>query len=431
MGSQNSNSNSILPKISRKLATRTLALVIVVGSMAYGLEWFLKVRTDLKGLQTSNTVGWISAIQYLPDGQQIVLISPDGKIHKDTGYKAHTTDKDAAWSPHGNFLYFVSDRNEHNFNLFRWSPSTDEPAEQRTTGTRARSNPKFPAESLEEKDSVAKALITCGGLIQQFDPTNQSTEQVLPPTSKEIAQSQATGDENPGGIESQFTGVYGNLGTSFREAQWCGGKTFIAGIMRRDNGEILVLQGMEPVNGKIPQPRAVAAGDRIEMCVNPKDGNLIFTVQNFRWPEATPMDANGKPIRKPFVNGIVNYDLKTGKGDLIMGDSKLAFTSPQVRPDGTCVLAVVGDLDSGSFTPRGMLTAPTVRDPNFKGIRVPGEIHEPSWSPDGTHIVFAVRNGGKRTLFDYRIDDPAPRNISGDEGDFGFPRFSPQTKSDN
>jgi len=431
MGSPNSNSSSILPKISKKLASRTLALIVVVGGLVYGLEWFLRVRSDLKGLQTANTVGWISAIQYLPDGQQLVLISPDGKIHKDAGYKPHSTDKDAVWSPHGNFLYFVSDRTDQNFNLFRWSPGSDEPAEQRTTGTRARSNPKFTVDIPDEKDSTAKPLITCGGLVQQFDPTNQSTEQVLPPTTKEIAQSQATGDENPGGIESQFTGVYGNLGTSFREAQWCGGKTYIAGIMRRETGEVLVLQGMEPVNGKLPQPRAVASGDRIEMAVSPKDGNIVFSVENFRWPESTPLGPDGKPLKKPFINGVVHYDLKTGKGDLVMGDPKLAFSGPQIRPDGSCVLVTIGDLASGTFTARGMLTLPMVRDPNFKGLRIPGEIHEPSWSPDGLHIVFALRTNGKRAIYDYRIDDPSPRNITGDDGDFGVPRFSPQTKADN
>jgi len=182
------------------------------------------VRSDLGGLVESETAGWISAVQYLPHGQQAVLISPDGKYHKDPGYVENTVDRDLTWSPKGNFLYFVSDRAEHNFNLFRWAPSEDKPSEQRTIGTRARGDLKFPAQLSEEPDRTAKGLLTTGGLVQEFDPTNQSTAQVLPPTQKEITQSKG-GDEN--GTEGQFEGIYGSLGTSFREAQWCANKTFI------------------------------------------------------------------------------------------------------------------------------------------------------------------------------------------------------------
>ena len=432
MASNNQNSSSILPKISRKLAVRTLVLVVVVGGMVYGLEWFLKVRSDLKGLQTSNSVGWISAIQFLPDGQQAILIAPDGKIQKDSGYKEHTTDRDIAWSPGGNFLYFISDRNEHNFNLFRWAPGTPEPAEQRTTGTRARSNPKFSSQPTDESDSIAKALITCGGLVQQFDPTNQTTEQILPPTSKEIVQSQGQGEENPGGIENQFSGVYGNLGTSFREAQWCGNKRFIAGIMRRENGETLILQDMQAVDGKIPQPRPITSGEHIDFSVNPKDGNIVYTVQGFQWPEAVPTGADGKPVKKPFVNAIVVYDVIAGKGQLVAQNAEVAFGMPSIRPDGKCVIIVVGTMTNGALVPRGMSTFPTFNDPAFKPIRIPGDIHEPSWSPDGAHIVFALRGkNGKRSIYDVRTDDGTMRNVTGDVGDFAFPKFSPQlpTKS--
>ncbi len=430
MASPNSNSSSILPKITKKLAIRTLCLVVIVGGLIYGLEWFLGVRKDLKGLVKSDTVGWISAIQYQKDGRQAVLISPDGKIHKDAGYQAKATDRDLAWAPHGNFLYFISDRAEHNYNLFRWAPSSDEAAEQRTTGTRARSNPKFPRETIEEGDDVAKPLITCGGIIQQFDPKNQTTEQILPPTQKEIAETKGTGEEGASGIDSQFAGVYGNLGTSFREAQWCGKNKYIIGIMRRDNGEVLVLQDMQPVDGKFPQPKALTAGEHVDFDVNPKDGNIVYTVQHFMWPEKPPMDEKGQLVKKPFQNAAVIFDLQDGKGSVIAANDATGFGSPTIKPDGTLVAMVLGTVDNGALTPKGLVTFPTVQDPAFKQMRIPGEIYEPSWSPDGVHLVFALRGkDGKRSIFDLRTDDGTMRNVTGDSGgDFAFPRFSPQIK---
>ena len=430
MGSLNNNSSSILPKISKKLAIRTVCLVVVVGGLTYGLEWFLKYRSDLDRLMQSDTAGWIAAVQFLPDGHQAVLISPDGVVHKDAGYKPKTTDRDLAWSPRGNFLYFISDRNEHNFNLFRWAPGSDKPADQRTTGTRARSNPRFSAQPTDELDGDTKALITCGGLVQQFDPSNQTTEQVLPPTTKEIAQSQGGNDDSEKGTEGQFTGAYGSLGTSFREAQWCGGKRFIVGVMRRENGEILIIQDMQPVDGKLPQPRPLTAGDHIDFSVNPKDGSIVYSVQHFQWPDQPLVDANGKPLPKPFVNGLLTFDVVSQKAALITRSDQVAFGAPAIKPDGSSVVVVAGPVENGALTPQFMINFPTKNDPTFKQFKIPGEIHEPSWSPDGVHIVFAVHDkNGKRTIYDLRTDEGSMRNLTGDSGDFAFPMFSPQTKS--
>lgn len=428
MGSANSNSPSILPQISKKLAIRTFCLVVVVGSLLYGLLWFLKYRSDLDMLVSSDTAGWVAAVEYLPEGHQAVLISPDGVIHRDLGYKSHSTDRDLAWSPKGNFLYFISDRSEHNFNLYRWSPKLEKPAEQRTTGTRARSNPTFSVQPTDERDGEAKSLITCGGLVQQFDPANTSTEQVLPPTTKEITQTQ--GDENEkGGIDSQFQGVYGRLGTSFRVAQWCGNKRYIAGIMRRENGEVLILQDMQPESGKLPQPKAIASAEHIDLAVNPKDGNVVYTIQNFQWPDVPPTDPSGNPTPKPFMNAVAIYDLEKGQSTLITKSDKVAFGSPAIKPDGSSLVLVIGKIENGGLTPTMVANFPTTRDPGFKQFKVPGDVHEPSWSPDGNHLLLAIRDTrGKRTIYDLRIDDGTMRAVTGD-GDFGFPVFSPQVKS--
>jgi len=423
-------SSSVLPKISRNLAYRTLALVIVVGSLVYGLEWFLKVRSDLGGLESSNTVGWISAVQYGKDGrQQAVLISPDGTIHKDPGHTPESTDRDVTWSPNGNFLYFVSDRAEHNYNLYRWNPGSGKAAEQRTIGTRARGNLRFPAQSTNEADSVAKGLLTTGGVVQEFDPSNMSTAQVLPPTQKEITV--AKGDDS--GTEGQFEGVYGSLGTSFREAQWCGNHKFIVAVMPRESGETLVLQEMEAVDGKFPQPRQLMTGEHIEFTVNPKDGSVVYCVQGFQWPEgAPPADKDGQPRKKPFINGLGVFDITNGKPILLAANQgDLIYSAPTINPSGSVVAVVLEKVIKGEVKTDSLTTYPTTADANFKPLRIQADIHEPSWSADGIHMLVAVRLPGKhRAIYEIATDGSAPpRNITGEDADFGFPHYSPQQKS--
>ena len=427
MGTPEKKPSLILPKISRQLAYRTLTLVVVVGSLTYGLLWFLKVRSDLGGLETSNTAGWISAVQYLPHGQQAVLISPDGKVHKDSGYVPNSVDRDIVWSPKGNFLYFVSDRVDHNFSLFRWSPDSGKPSEQRTIGTRARTSLKFPSQKGEETDKDAKGLIITGGMVQEFDPTNQSTAQVLPPTQKEITQSKGN-DEH--GTEGQFEGYYGSLGTSFRLAEWCGDKHYIAAIMRRESGEILIIQEMRQVEGKFPPPRPIVAGEHIDLAVNPVDGKVVYCVVGFQWPDtASAVTPEGTPRKKPFINGIGTCDLQGKNEILIANQGQEAYSSPAVSPDGKGLAIILEHKENGTYSSVGLATLPVANDPTYPKHQFGGDIHEPTWSPDGTHILAAVHPTGKaRMIFEIPVDGSPPRNITGEVGDFGFPAYSPQKK---
>ena len=434
MGTPEKNPLSVVPKISQKLAYRTLFLVIVFGGLLYGLLWFLKVRSDIKGLATSDTKGWISAVEYLPQGQQAVLISPDGKIHKDAGHKANTVDRDLMWSPHGNFLYFMSDREDHNFNLFRWTPSTmDDPPERRTIGTRARSNITFAGQLTEEPDKEAKGLIVTGGLVQEFDPATQTTQQILPPTTKEIAQTSNNNNNEERGTESQFEGAYGTLGTSFRLAQRCNNGKSIIAIMRRDSGEVLVTQDMALVDGRFPPPKPMVAGDHVEFAVNPKDGTVVYTVAGFQWPDPTSLAAkspDGKLPKKPFKNGVVYCDLVGTSTVLVANQGDMSFGSPTISPDGKSVAVVLGKENNGETNFVGLALLSPTNDPTFKRRSFGGDIHEPSWSPDGTHILAAVRPSPKtRTIFEIPVDGSPPRNVSGEGGNFGFPHYSPQTKN--
>ncbi len=111
------------------------------------------------------------------------------------------------------------------------------------------------------------------------------------------------------------------------------------------------------------------------------------------------------------------------------GGPETIFDAPAINPDGTQMALVVESDNKGDVTPNGLWTLPTSRQKDFKPLRIPGDIHEPSWSPDGSHILAAVREpGGKRTIYEIPIDHSPPRNITGDAGDFGFPQYSPQQK---
>lgn len=428
MGIPDKKSSSLIPKISKSLAMRTAFLVIVSGSLVGSLYWYFKIRSDIGGQHTSDSVGWISALQYGPEAQQVVLISPDGKIHKEAGHVPGSADRDPTWSPHGNFLYFVSDRVDHNFNLFRWAPDLPT-AEQRTIGTRARGNLRFSAQATEDSDAVAKALIITGGLVQEFDPTNQSTAQVLPPTSKEITQSK--GDE--AGTEGQFEGIYGALGTSFRDAQWCNEHHGIAGIMRRETGEVLVYQDMRPqADGKLAPPNPLIAGDHLDFAINPKDGTVVYCVNGFQFvDEKNAVDENGNKRKKPFVNALAFFDFK--KNNIITGNKgEVGFGSPAISPDGNLLAIVISRKVGTETNPVGLAILSAKGDPSYKGSQFGGDVHEPSWSPDNAHVLVAVKVPGKhRTIFEIPTDGSPPRNVTGDQGDFGFPHYSPQTRTTN
>lgn len=418
------------PKTVQRLLLRTAMLLFTLAALFFGFRYFQRVSQDVAGnLGSASTVGQIAAIQFQKDGSEAVIIKGQ-EIKGTSSWKPGSTDRDITWSPDGHFLYFVSDRKDNGFHVLRWSPDSSD-AEARTVGRRSRSNPAF-ATGQTDPEANATMLLVSAGVIQEFDPIKQSNPQVLPPIGAEITQSKG-GDEQ--GTEGQFAAMYGSLGSSFRVARWCKGKKFIAAIMRREQGEVMIIQSMTPVEGRMPAPIAVAAGDRIDLDVNPKDGSVVYSVQGWRWPsveQIPPEFRKGNHITTPVRHQLAVVDPESKTGGMMLGaskDDKSAFGAPAISPDGSTVIVTVGGYSTEQqLDPMGLIAMP-IRQFGIQGQTplVRGAVYEPSWSPDGSQIAFARRDkDGHRTIYTISKSGGSERNVTGGKGDFAYPKFSPQ-----
>lgn len=419
------------PKIVRKFITRSVVLMVTIAVLFYGYQWAQQQKGDFD-FAPAKTAGMIGAVRLEDEGQRAVAFTADGKLVENPGYETGVIDRDLVWQPDGNRLFFVSDRgkvpgsNIKAFNIFRWNPATNDAPVQRTDGTRGRGNPSFSDEEAPGRNS--SALIVSGGFVLEFTPKDKSTRQVLPPLGNEISAS----DEEGGGSAGQFGRVYESLGTSFRLAKWCKGKRFIAAVMRNESGETLVLQDLEPGEKGLKSPVPIAGGERIEIAVNPKDGRIVYCIQNFRWPNEKmipPEFKKGNRVTVPFRHGIAIFDpenpTQTEPVALSQSD-EIAFGQPVISPDGSVIAVTVGKFADAAITPGQLVVMPL----RAQGGAAPtglvqGEVYEPDWSPDGGRLVYIKRDAGKRHIYSIKNDGSDEKAVS-TEGEFATPKYSPQ-----
>ena len=407
------------PKIVQRLLVRTAGFLFTLAVIFGVFRWVQDQKGDFD--RGGNSAGLVAAVRIERDGQQVVLIRPDGKIVGTESWKPGVTDREPVWSPDGRFLFFASDRKGNTFNVFRWNPESKD-AQTRTEPGGSRSNPTFTPGGTE-----GRPLIVAGGFVRELDPQTGKTPQILPPINAEIAQS----SEDGGGSESSL-GVYGDLGKSFRIAQYLPGRRSIAAILRRDEGEVLIVQNLDPVNGKVPRPRPVVAGERVDFDLDPTSQTVAFSVRNFRWvsKEVVPSQyRKGNRIEVPFRNMVGLYDAAKDQQVIVAASPSdaIAFGAPQVSPDGTRMLLVGGKVEEGSLRPKALLTLP-MRQGGIQAASplVDGEVYEPSWSADSTRIAYAKRTDGKRDLFTSKADGTEETNLTKGQGEFATPLFSPQ-----
>jgi hypothetical protein len=411
------------PKVVQKLLLRTLLLVIVLGGIILMIQ--RTRQKDVNASQTANTAGWISAIEYKEEGTEAVAIKPDQTVTRAAGWHQGAQDRDQTWSPSGNFIFFISDRKEDTYHVYRWNPTAAE-AEIRTVGKRGRSYPTF---KLHPEAGDNTMLMTSGGVVMEFDPSQQLQTQVLPPTTNEIT---VGGEGDESGTQSSFAALYGQLGKSFRYARWCGNDDHIAAIMRRDEDELLIIQNMKPKDdGNFEEPQLITAGERIDLDVNPANGDVVYSVQNFNFPGQVPPEfiQKGKVV-KPFRHYIGLWTAAGGMQPPIVAsaDDTNAFTAPAISPKGDVFLTVVGSYKDANVQRAALLSFPA-KSGGAKEAKplVRGEIYEPSWHPAGSNIVFARKDGDARTIYTVAADGSSERSITSG-GRFGFPKFSPQSK---
>lgn len=433
-------SSTAQPKVLQRLITRTLILMFVLAIVIGAYQWAQQQKGDFD-LAPADSAGYIAAVEYKESGQQAVAFAPDGKKIANLGWKDGITDRDLAWQPDGNRLFFVSDRaatagsDVRTFNIFRWDAVRNSEPSQRTVGTRGRSNIFFSAESVDDNRT---ALITSGGFVLEFDSKDRATRQVLPPVGREVVRT----DEEGSGVSGQFSAMYQMLGgggtdsqISFRVAKWCGGKDFVAAVLRGEEGETLILQDLRPdEKGSVPEPKPIMAGERVEFAVDPKTGNVVFAVLGFRWisPQMIPPQfKQGNKVTTPFRHVLGFADPREAGFKVIAAstDDEASFTSPAISPSGERVAVVIGPFKDGSVESQSIALMPIAEGAvRARAELVTGPVYEPSWSPNGETLAYVRRKDGQRAIFAINADGSGERQVSS-EGEYAFPIFSPQLKT--
>jgi hypothetical protein len=231
--------------------------------------------------------------------------------------------------------------------------------------------------------------------------------------------------------------MYGRYGNSFKKAAWFAGKKYVAAILKGDRGETLILQPMEAKDGRIQAPLPFSAGDKIDMDVSPKTGQLVFTVQGFRFPDPDQVPPefvkNGKVI-PPFRHFIGMMDPKEPQKliPIMQTPNDLnVFADPVISPDSSKVIIAVGVYSGTNNLKRtGLLSMPTreAGGQSTSGIHK-GAAYSYSFSGDGQQIAYVERGAGDAQIIHVMdADGSHDKALTTGKGSFGEARFSPQTK---
>lgn len=402
---------------------RLLVFVVALGVVGWLFVWLMGKKGDIQ--LGSNTSSMIGAMLLNEDGSQAVVIDPKGTVTKSSGYLTGSTDRDLAWGPDGNRLFFISDRKEDSFHIFRWDPQRNAEPEQRSIDKAGRSNLVF--EEKPAADADLAGLVTVRGTVQEFFPVNGKSGQILPPSKQRVEA------EEGGGAGNTFELLYNRFGKSFRVARWLKSKRFIAAVMRREErGETLIIQDFEPdKEGKIKPPMQVFSAERIEIDVDPVNQMLVAAILEVTPPEGP----DGNPVKLGFVHGVFIIDpTKTTREAiapvLLSPDAKQCVVEIKCSPDGSTLLfvpaAYTGD---GNGTSAGIVSCPLKANGGGQGSPlIQGSVSSPSFSPDGTKITFIKREGVNRAVFIADSNGSNARNLTGTSGDYSRPLFSPQYK---
>jgi len=389
-------------------------------------------ESDPGGYRSLNTAGWVAAVETTANGSQAVVFLNDdvGTMISQPNVPDKTDDRDIAWRPDGNYLFFASNRIDDKFTMFRWFPTATSEPEMRSILGLPQLAPYFPPSDASLHEN-ATALLTVGGRVMMYDPKTPALRQVLPPPDPKLTQS----SDPEVGQESPFETMYERFGSSFRVAKWTPDKKAVFAVMEREDGELLVYQKLDFKTPEEGQPRPVAQGDKIDFDIDPNSGAVYFAVENFQWPLGdVPPDfvkANGKTM-VPFRHalGIVDFSLNPPIQWIRQSkDDKVCFGSVAVAPQGDKLLVVQGAYaGNGNMMPASLMMADLAGPARgAMGPVLKGEVYEPCWSPDGKKIAYAQRDSKtSRPIYVFSEGGVAPQRVSPATGIFGHPEFSPQ-----
>lgn len=411
---------------------RTLFSLLAVVVSVFGYVLLRQIGND-PDILPGKSVGLIAAVETTTDGTKIVLISPDGTIKDVPGHVSGKRDADPQWRADGQRLFFTSDREENTFHIFRYRPEAGE-SERRSLGSNSRSTPIFgPAGHPKANDD---GIITSRGQVLEYQPRDGTTYQLLPPQTMGAA-AEADGS---GGTVDAFSAIYSRIGTSFKTARYGKNREQVIAVMRREEGEVLVVQSLaqvsDPESGqkRIPRPIPVIAGTSVDFDVSPT-GEIFASVIGFQWVDGNniPEDfiKNGR-VTVPYKNGMIMFDpTAENEGVAVLfqsADDSAAVSNPRVSPDGKTLLWVMGTVGDGeAFEPKALFIAGLPPGAGGQPTQIAtGPIREPVWYPSSDQVLFVQSQDRQSALFKVPITGGDPTRITPEGRSFRNPAISPQ-----
>lgn len=415
--------------MKKKIATRLIIGIVAILALFFGYR-ILKDFTIDPDLGEFNSVDHILAIEYTDQGSQAVIFTPSGeKLVPKPPKKDRFDDIEAYWSGDGQRVFISSNRESTAYNIYRWNPEKDK-VEKRSEGTRSQSAPWFGyMDGTRVSDS---GLITSGGQVLSFDPRLGTTSQVLPPP---LDKSLLTDSE--GGSQDPIEAIYGNFGKSFIKARYAGAPNLLFASMRHDTSEVLLMNDTLPdENGQI-RPQLIFRAKNIDFDAAP-DGSIGMVFKWFMAPDPTnvppEMLEDGK-FKPPFYHGVFKYDMSSGSVQAlpIIASNKPteAFGDIAVSPDGSKIAVVIGEINKENvFKPIGLAVMPFEQGgaQAMTGL-TQGNISSPSWSPDGSKLVFIMTEGDDTNIYTISTTGSSGPLKIGTTGQYAKPFYSPQLSS--
>jgi len=427
------------PKILQQMLTRSAILIVVVVGLFYGYEWLLNHDADFDN-GTAETTGWIAAISRKPSGAVACVIQPDGTVIESPGARTDatgvvSTDRELAWRPDGNRIFFSSDREDNVYNIFRWNLSSSK-VMRRTLGKLAKTDPSFPSTD----ESGVRPLIIFGGVVWELDPGKGTAHRIYPPAdSKDV-------DVQLDNADTAESGGAGSTQSRIKAACLFGKGQWLAMVVAGDDGDTLkVAQLADP--GQQGKRLTLARGQRILIDADAADGKLVYGVDDFRWPDESDVPPefihNGVATR-PFSHCLAIFDPSSPAGlsmQSLIGASindRGAFQNLAISPDGANIAVVVGPYSNGNVIGQALLKIPVKAHGSAEAVPLeprPGDpaptgpISDPAWNPTSDEVAFAMGTGANKTdIFTINADGTGLKNVTNGKGDFRSPKYSPQTK---
>ena len=367
------------------------------------------------------------------DGSEIRPFTSDGRMKRGL-----------AWSPDGKRLCFTAELRDQNSTAYQLFLLGAGDVRQATYGSLSKDAPAW------SPDGKHIAFLA-GGSSRVMSPNAAESRQVYPPPHKSAAQEMSGGDHDHDHSSSQP----GEGETGFRKApitrfRWAPNSISIAGRQETE-GEFALTRGeaewwQKPARTKsgsemtvMPAESAVVlrsitesaviqlpGGDRVTFDWFPDSKRLLLAVSG-------PGDSHGLIAFRVDERGLPPGPL------VLAGKGAYSFMNPVVSPDGSRVAfelwreAKGGDREMvGLAIVPGTLERPIVlsgeSDLAQVSFAVKGDAHEPSWSPDGTRLLYWSNRGNGRDYFVVPAAGGEPTCVTGRVGDNFAAVWSPAKK---